>query len=231
MVQMHQLSQQLQASNRKGKPRMIRPLTESLTFDQAKIEVLHEGKDDNKHLKMKGVFIQGGVKNQNQRVYPVSEISKAVSNIKERLDGGFSVLGEADHPENLTVNLDRVSHMIEEIWMDGPNGIGKLKIMPTPMGKIVTTLLESGAKLGVSSRGSGNVSEGGEVQDFEIITVDIVAQPSAPDAYPKAIYEGLWNMNGGQKLHGLAHASLHDARAQKFLASEITKLIHELNKK
>ena len=115
MVQTHQLSQQLQASNRKGKPRMIRPLTESLTFDQAKIEVLHEGKDDNKHLKMKGVFIQGGVKNQNQRVYPVSEISKAVSNIKERLDGGFSVLGEADHPENLTVNLDRVSHMIEEL--------------------------------------------------------------------------------------------------------------------
>ena len=99
------------------------------------------------------------------------------------------------------------------------------------MGKIVTTLLESGAKLGVSSRGSGNVSESGEVQDFEIITVDIVAQPSAPDAYPKAIYEGLWNMTGGQKLHGLAHASLHDARAQKFLASEITKLIHELNKK
>ena len=102
---------------------MFRPLTENLTFDQAKIEVLHEGKDDNKHLKMKGVFIQGGVKNQNQRVYPVSEISKAVSNIKERLDGGFSVLGEADHPENFTVNLDRVSHMIEEIWMDGPNGI------------------------------------------------------------------------------------------------------------
>jgi hypothetical protein len=210
---------------------MIRPLTEALTFDQAMIEVLSEGKDDKKHLKMKGVFIQGGVKNENKRIYPISEIQSAVENIKTRLDSGYSVLGEADHPENLTVNLDRVSHMIEEIWMDGPNGIGKLKIMPTPMGKIVETLLNSGAKLGVSSRGSGNVNESGEVQGFEIITVDIVAQPSAPDAYPKAIYEGLWNMRGGQQLHNLSHASMYDKRAEKYLAQEITKLISELNKK
>lgn len=180
---------------------------------------------------MKGIFIMGGVENHNKRMYPVTEISKAVSSIKEKLDGGYSVLGEADHPENLTINLERVSHMIEDMWMDGPNGIGQLKIMPTPMGKIVTTLLESGCKLGVSSRGSGNVGDGGNVQDFEIITVDIVAQPSAPDAYPKAIYEGLWNMRGGQKLYGLGRDSMFDPRAEKFLASEITKLISELNKK
>ena len=195
---------------------MIRSLTENLTFDQAKIEVLREGKDENKSLKMKGIFIMGGVENHNKRMYPVTEISKAVSSIKEKLDGGYSVLGEADHPENLTINLERVSHMIEDMWMDGPNGIGQLKIMPTPMGKIVTTLLESGCKLGVSSRGSGNVGDGGNVQDFEIITVDIVAQPSAPDAYPKAIYEGLWNMRGGQKLYGLGRDSMFDPRAEKF---------------
>jgi len=210
---------------------MIRSLTENLTFDQAKIEVLREGKDENKSLKMKGIFIMGGVENHNKRMYPVTEISKAVSSIKEKLDSGYSVLGEADHPENLTINLERVSHMIEDMWMDGPNGIGQLKIMPTPMGKIVTTLLESGCKLGVSSRGSGNVGDGGNVQDFEIITVDIVAQPSAPDAYPKAIYEGLWNMRGGQKLYGLGRDSMFDPRAEKFLATEITKLISELNKK
>ena len=209
---------------------MIRSLTENLTFDQAKIEVLKEGKDENKSLKMKGIFIMGGVENHNKRMYPVTEISKAVSSIKEKLDGGYSVLGEADHPENLTINLERVSHMIEDMWMDGPNGIGQLKIMPTPMGKIVTTLLESGCKLGVSSRGSGNVGDGGNVQDFEIITVDIVAQPSAPDAYPKAIYDGLWNMRGGQKLYGLGRDSMFDPRAEKFLATEITKLISELNK-
>ena len=210
---------------------MIRSLTENLTFDQAKIEVLREGKDENKSLKMKGIFIMGGVENHNKRMYPVTEISKAVSSIKEKLDGGYSVLGETDHPENLTINLERVSHMIEDMWMDGPNGIGQLKIMPTPMGKIVTTLLESGCKLGVSSRGSGNVGDSGNVQDFEIITVDIVAQPSAPDAYPKAIYEGLWNMRGGQKLYGLGRDSMFDPRAEKFLATEITKLISELNKK
>ena len=211
---------------------MVQLLNEALTFDQAGIEVLHEGKDGKaKDLFMKGVFIQGGVKNQNQRVYPINEISSAVANIKERLNSGYSVLGEADHPENLTVNLDRVSHMITDMWMDGPNGLGKLKIMPTPMGKIVTTLSESGVKLGVSSRGSGNVNESGEVQGFEIITVDIVAQPSAPDAYPKAIYEGLWNMRGGQKLYGLGQASMFDPRAQKHLADSITKLIEELNKK
>ena len=210
---------------------MVQLLNEALTFDQAGIEVLHEGKEGKKDLHMKGVFIQGGVKNQNQRVYPISEISNAVANIKERLNSGYSVLGEADHPENLTVNLDRVSHMITDMWMDGPNGLGKLKIMPTPMGKIITTLSESGVKLGVSSRGSGNVNESGEVQGFEIITVDIVAQPSAPDAYPKAIYEGLWNMRGGQKLYGLGQASMFDPRAQKHLADSITKLIEELNKK
>ena len=211
---------------------MVQLITEALTFDQAGIEVLHEGKDGaKKDLHMKGVFIQGGVKNQNQRVYPISEISNAVANIKERLNQGYSVLGEADHPENLTVNLDRVSHMITDMWMDGPNGLGKLKIMPTPMGKIVTTLSESGVKLGVSSRGSGNVNESGEVQGFEIITVDIVAQPSAPDAYPKAIYEGLWNMRGGQKIYGLGQAAMFDPRAQKHQADSITKLIEELNKK
>ena len=210
---------------------MVQLITEALTFDQAGIEVLHEGKDGKKDLHMKGVFIQGGVKNQNQRVYPISEISNAVANIKERLNSGYSVLGEADHPENLTVNLDRVSHMITDMWMDGPNGLGKLKIMPTPMGKIITTLSESGVKLGVSSRGSGNVNESGEVQGFEIITVDIVAQPSAPDAYPKAIYEGLWNMRGGQKLYGLGQSAMFDPRAQKHLADSITKLIEELNKK
>jgi len=210
---------------------MVQLLNEALTFDQAGIEVLHEGKEGKKDLHMKGVFIQGGVKNQNQRVYPISEISNAVANIKERLNSGYSVLGEADHPENLTVNLDRVSHMITDMWMDGPNGLSKLKIMPTPMGKIITTLSESGVKLGVSSRGSGNVNESGEVQGFEIITVDIVAQPSAPDAYPKAIYEGLWNMRGGQKLYGLGSAAMHDPRAQRHLADSITKLIEELNKK
>jgi len=148
---------------------MMNLLSESLSFDQARVivESANEGKD----LFMKGICIQGGVRNANQRVYPVNEISRAVTTLNEQIGNGFSVLGEVDHPEGLNINIDRVSHMITDMWMDGPNGYGKLKILPTPMGQLVKTMLESGVKLGVSSRGSGNVSEdgSGKVADFEII--------------------------------------------------------------
>ena len=136
---------------------MMGYLRESLSFDQARMVV--ESADQGKNLFMKGIFIQGGVRNANQRVYPVNEISRAVNTLNDQITGGYSVLGEVDHPEGLNINLDRVSHMITEMWMDGPNGYGKLKILPTPMGQLVKTMLESGVKLGVSSRGSGNVQE------------------------------------------------------------------------
>ena len=208
---------------------MHSPLLERLSFDEAQIRVeSKENADGKKDLFMKGIFVQGGVRNQNQRVYPVEEISRAVDSVNEKLQGGFSVLGEADHPEELTVNLDRVSHMITEMWMDGKNGFGKLKIVPTPMGNIVQTLLESGAKLGVSSRGSGNVTNDGKVSDFEIVTVDVVAQPSAPDAYPQSMYESLMNMRGGMKMHNMARYAHIDKVAQKHLAKDIAKFINEL---
>ena len=191
------------------------------------MEIINEddSKNGGKSLKMKGIFIQGGVKNANQRVYPVNEITKAVSTIMEQVKGGYSVLGEVDHPDDLKINLDRVSHMITDMWMDGPNGFGTLKILPTPMGNLVKTMLESGVKLGVSSRGSGNVDEGsGHVSDFEIITVDVVAQPSAPQAYPKAIYEGLLNMKNGHRVLEIAG----DERAQKFLKEQVVRLIKDM---
>ena len=166
---------------------------------------------------MKGIFIQGDVRNQNQRVYPVREIARAVTSITEKLSAGQSVMGELDHPEELSINLDRVSHLITEMWMDGADGYGKLKIVPTPMGLIVKTLLQSGAKLGVSSRGSGNVGDDGAVSDFEIITVDIVAQPSAPNAFPRTIYESLFNMKGGSSVMNTARSALTEAAAQKQL--------------
>lgn len=202
-------------------------LVEHLSYDQARIqtETSNEGKD----LYMKGICIQGGVKNANQRVYPLNEIAKAIETINKQAQSGYSVLGEVDHPANLRINLDRVSHMIESMWMDGNNGFGKLKILPTPMGNLVRTMLESGVKLGVSSRGSGNVREtDGLVSDFEIVTVDVVAQPSAPDAYPVAVYESLMNMRYGHKLHALAGEVKHDQRAQQYLAKEIVKLINEM---
>tara|TARA_A100001015_G_scaffold303755_1_gene393941 strand:- start:625 stop:1167 length:543 start_codon:yes stop_codon:yes gene_type:complete len=179
---------------------------------------------------MKGICIQGGVKNANQRVYPVNEIGRAVKTLSEQIAGGYSVLGEVDHPEGLTVNLDRVSHMINEVWMDGPNGYGKMKILPTPMGGLVRTMLENGVKLGVSSRGSGNVSEdgSGEVSDFEIITVDVVAQPSAPGAYPTPIYEHLMNTKNGYKAYNLAQATREDVKAQKYLKESLINIINRL---
>ena len=113
--------------------------------------------------------------------------------------------------------------------MDGPNGVGKLKILPTPMGDLVKTMLESGVKLGVSSRGSGNVSDmDGRVSDFEIITVDIVAQPSAPNAYPKAIYEGLLNMKYGHKALEIAKEAQGNKQVQRYLAEEVKRLINDL---
>ena len=206
----------------------MKNLREHLTFNQANIVL--EGANEGKDLYMKGIMIQGGVRNANQRVYPVNEIGRAVKTLNDQVKNGYSVLGEVDHPEGLNINIDRVSHMITECWMDGDNGYGKLKILPTPMGNLVKTMLEAGVKLGVSSRGSGNVSDDGSntVSDFEIITVDVVAQPSAPGAYPTPIYEQLMNARGGMKAYEFAQATQHDTKAQKYLKESLISMINKL---
>jgi hypothetical protein len=204
-------------------------LSEHLSFDQAKIVLERdEGSDGKKSLHLNGICIQGDIRNANQRVYSSQEIGRAVNTLNEQIAGGYSVLGEVDHPQDLKINLDRVSHMITKMWMDGPNGYGKLKILPTPMGQLIQTMLESGVKLGVSSRGSGEVDSGGKVQGFEIITVDIVAQPSAPGAYPTPVYEHLINNTGGYKAYQLAQEVQGDSKAQKYLAESLKKIISGL---
>lgn len=210
---------------------MAKTLREQLTFNQARIQILEEMDDSGqgKNLFLKGVCIEGDVRNANDRVYPVREISKAVSTINEQIKEGNSVLGEVDHPEDLKINLDRVCHSVEGMWMDGNAGCGKLKILPTPMGNLIKTLLQSGVKLGVSSRGSGNVDDRtGHVSDFEIVTIDVVAQPSAPNAYPTAIYEGMMNMKYGHRLLEVAREAGEDKAVQKYLKNEVVKLIREL---
>lgn len=183
-----------------------------------------------KNLYLSGICIQGGIRNANQRVYPVNEITRAVKTLNDQIENGYSVCGEADHPDDLKINLDRVSHMIVSMWMDGPNGYGKLKILPTPMGQLVRTMLENGVKLGVSSRGSGNVKNdgSGEVSDFEIITVDMVAQPSAPGAYPTPIYEQLLNFKGGDRALRIAQEVKEDPRAQQYLKESLMNIINRL---
>jgi hypothetical protein len=211
---------------------MARYLKEHLSFNQANIELLTEEAADGsggKTLKLKGICIEGGVRNANERVYPVSEIANAVKTINEQIVTGHSVLGEVDHPDDLKINLDRVSHMIEKMWMEGPCGYGTLKVLPTPMGELVKTMLTNGVKLGVSSRGSGNVNDSnGHVSDFEIVTVDVVAQPSAPNAYPTAIYEGLLNMRGGHRILEMAKEAGSDNKVQRYLKTEVMRLIRDL---
>jgi hypothetical protein len=204
-------------------------LAEHLSFDQAKIVLERdESADGKKTLHLNGICIQGDIRNANQRVYSSQEIGKAVKTLNEQISGGYSVLGEVDHPQDLKINLDRVSHMITKMWMDGPNGYGKLKILPTPMGNLVSTMLDSGVKLGVSSRGSGEVDGGGNVQGFEIITVDVVAQPSAPGAYPTPVYEHLMNNTGGYNAFKIAREVQGDPKAQKYLAESLKKIISGL---
>ena len=204
-------------------------LSENLTFDQAKMVIEStENPTGGKDLFLKGICIQGGVRNANERVYPVNEIGRAVKTLNDQITEGYSVLGEVDHPEGLNINLDRVSHMMTNMWMEENNGYGKMKILPTPMGQLVKTMLESGVKLGVSSRGSGEVNESGDVSGFEIITVDVVAQPSAPGAYPTPIYEHLMNARGGYKAYELAQATKEDPKAQKYLKESLINLISRL---
>ena len=203
-------------------------LREHLSFDQSGI-IMESDDKDGKNLHLKGIAIQGGIRNANQRVYPVDEIERAVKTLNDQIQNGYSVLGEVDHPDDLKVNLDRVSHMITNMWMEGPNGYGKFKILPTPMGNLIRTMLEAGVKLGVSTRGSGNVDDmSGKVSDFEIITVDIVAQPSAPGAYPTPVYEHLMNARGGYKAFQVAKEVKEDPKAQKYLQESLLQIIKGL---
>ena len=211
---------------------MSRYLRENLTFNQARIEVIQE--DDasgsgGKNLYLKGICIEGNKRNANERVYPLHEIRKAVETINDQIRNGNSVLGEVDHPDDLKINLDRVCHSVDGMWMDGDAGCGKLKILPTPMGNLIKTLLQSGVKLGVSSRGSGNVDDRtGHVSDFEIVTIDVVAQPSAPNAYPTAVYEGLMNMKHGHRVLEIAREAGQGDKVQRYLKEEVKRLIRDL---
>lgn len=204
-------------------------LREHLTFDQAGMMVESaENETGQKNLYMKGIFIQGDVKNLNERIYPVSEIRNAVENVNAIINRGESVCGELDHPQELTINLNNIACLIEKMWMENSNGMGKLRILPTPSGNIARTLIESGVRLGVSSRGSGSVDHRGYVSDFDIVTVDIVMRASAQNAYPSPVYEA-FNTRRGGVIFDLATAVRHDPLAQKYLNEELKSFIDKLN--
>ena len=167
------------------------------------VEVITEGKGADKKLYIEGVFLQSEIKNRNGRMYPFSVLEKEVNRYNEEYVKTSRALGELGHPDGPTVNLDRVSHRITELRAEGNNFIGKAQIMNTPMGNIAKSLLEDGVKLGVSSRGLGSIKEENGIKivadDFMLATAaDIVADPSAPDAFVNGIMEGReWVYAGG----------------------------------
>lgn len=175
---------------------------------------------------LSGIFMQADIKNRNGRVYPITEIQAAVNGAKQRIKETNGIFGELDHPQSLNINLDRISHVITELDINGSNAIGKAKLLGTPMGNIAKELVASGVSLGVSSRGAGAVSESGGVSGFNFVTVDIVANPSAPGAYPSTIVESLDMMRNGHNILHLAEAVREDPSAQKYFKKEMLAWIN-----
>jgi len=175
-----------------------------ITEEISNVQIITEGKGANKKLYIEGVFLQGDIKNRNGRMYPMETLSREVGRYNETFVKKGRALGELGHPDGPTVNLDRVSHKITSLVQEGSNFRGKAQILNTPMGKIASSLLDEGVMLGVSSRGVGSLrttNEGHKVvgEDFMLATAaDIVADPSAPDAFVSGIMEGKeWVWEGG----------------------------------
>ena len=203
-------------------------LQEYISSGQSKMladpaEYTDENGNKKKHWYLKGIFIQGEIQNLNGRIYPRDEIEHAVESLQEQIAQHGGVLGELDHPDTLTINVHNVSHIITEMNMNGNDGVGKMKILSnTPSGKIVEGLLMDGVPLGVSSRGSGNVdSWNNQVSDFEIVTVDIVATPSAQDARPTPIYEKFQGGEGQKLLRNAQDCILGNDKHQSALNEDI----------
>jgi len=198
-------------------------LIEELTASEAGIIAEESMNGAGKDMYLNGIFMMADIKNRNGRVYPITEISRAVEIARQTITERKGIMGELDHPQTLSVNLDRVSHVITDLYMEGSNAIGRAKLLNTPMGNIAKELVRSGVSLGVSSRGAGAVNESGGVTGFQFVTVDIVATPSAPQAYPSTIHESLELAKNGKNIIELAEAIKYDESAQDFFKKEILK--------
>ena len=201
------------------------------------VEFLVENRNGKKSMYIEGVFLQGNIKNRNGRMYPMETLRKEVGRYSENHIQSGRALGELGHPDGPTVNLDRVSHKIVSLKENGQNFIGKAKILNTPMGKIASSLIEEGVKLGVSSRGVGSVNmnnEGVNVvgEDFMLATAaDIVADPSAPDAFVDGIMEGKdWIWDGGvlrQKFAEKTYKQINTLASSKELQENKLRLFQD----
>ena len=208
-----------------------------ITEEISDVKFITEGKGSKKKMYIEGVFLQGDLKNRNGRMYPVNTLAKEVNRYNEAFVAKGRALGELGHPDGPTVNLDRVSHKITSLRQEGNNFIGKAQLLETPMGKIAKSLLDEGVTLGVSSRGVGSLREssnGCKVvgEDFMLATAaDIVADPSAPDAFVSGIMEGKeWVWEGGilrEQLASQTKKHINTLVDQKILEEHKLNLFNE----
>lgn len=207
----------------------LKILTESIT--PAEGNIITESVDNGKDMFLHGIFMQAEIENRNKRKYPLSEMVNAVTSLNEQIQSYGGIFGELDHPSSrLNIALDRISHVITEIHMDGNNAVGRAKLLNTPVGLIAKELAKSGVKYGVSSRGAGELNESGVVSNFKIVTIDLVATPSAAGAVPNTIYEGLVETKIGNSVMSLAEALKQDETAQKYFKNSIQKFIKDVLK-
>lgn len=200
----------------------IKPIEESVMGEKRKFFYLD------------GIFLQGELKNLNGRIYPLNEIENAVLTLQEQIKQYGGVAGELDHPETLVISAHNISHIITDIHMQGNDAVGRMKIIPdVPCGAIVEGLIKAGAPIGVSSRGAGNVDDfTGLVSDYEIVTIDIVATPSAPGARPTPIYERLMSTSKNEQLVKNFESYLGDPKKQfkPQLDQDLKAFIDELSR-
>ena len=196
--------------------------------------IVEESKDGKKNYAIKGIFMQADVKNRNGRVYPQEVLQGEVVRYNREFINKNRAFGELGHPEGPTVNLERVSHMIKSLYPDGKNFMGEAKVLDTPYGKIVKNLIDEGAKLGVSSRGMGTLYQRGGANyvkdDFYLATAaDIVADPSAPDAFVEGIMEGkewVWD-NGRLKEQAISELKLQVLKAKREQIADVKARVFE----
>jgi hypothetical protein len=197
-------------------------LVETLSYEQGNL--IQESSADGKNLFLRGCFMESEVRNRNGRIYPLAEMQAAVKKMNESIKNDGGIFGELDHPNSLSISSDRISHVITDLRLEGNQVFGTAKILGTPMGQIAKVLIsESGVKMGVSSRGAGDVNESGMVSGFNLITIDIVTQPSCQSAYPTSIYESLDDSIKGRRILSLAEQIQEDKDAQKHLVMEVKR--------
>lgn len=208
-------------------------LIETYTPEEARVvtQTVTDEKTGKRSWYLEGICMQSTIQNRNKRVYPRDEIVRAVETLQESIRGS-QCYGELDHPTDsrVGVELKHVSHMFVKLEMQGNDAIGKMKLLETANGMIAIKILEGGGRIGVSTRGTGDVMEGGNVANFNCSCIDLVATPSAPSAMPASIYEALEQDKRSRLVKEMAEQYHSDATAQKYFDSEVKKFLYTLLK-